>query len=46
MKTDGHVLFVVLWQVRMVYASWTISEQEYYNNTLAWLEQEYSSKKD
>jgi len=25
----------------MVYASWTISEQEYYNNTLAWLEQEY-----
>ena len=33
-------------KVRMVYASWTISEQEYYNNTLAWLEQEYGPVKD
>ena len=25
-------------RIRMVYASWSISEQEYFNNTLAWLE--------
>jgi len=24
-------------RVRMVYASWTINQQEYYNNTLSWL---------
>jgi hypothetical protein len=28
-------------RVKMVYASWTISEQEYYNNTLSWLESQY-----
>ena len=28
-------------KIKMVYASWTINQQEYYNNTLAWLAQEY-----
>eukprot|EP00040_Diaphanoeca_grandis_P035385 m.222362 g.222362 ORF g.222362 m.222362 type:complete len:742 (-) comp33372_c1_seq1:245-2470(-) len=27
-------------RIRMVYASWTINEQEYFNNTFAWLESE------
>ena len=30
-------------RVRMVYASWTINQQEYYNNTLAWLAAEYGA---
>lgn len=33
-------------RVRMVYASWTINMQEYYNNTLAWLAQEYGPAKN
>ena len=33
-------------RVRMVYASWSASEQEYFNNTLAWLQQEHSPVRD
>eukprot|EP01052_Picozoa_sp_SAG31_P034360 SAG31_NODE_4006_length_3672_cov_1.463196_2_plen_316_part_00 len=33
-------------RVRMVYASWTINQQEYYNHTLAWLAQEYGPPKE
>ena len=35
-------------RVRMVYASWSLSsvEQEYFNNTLTWLQQEHGPLKD